>query len=143
MGSDEASASTTHGPRDQKPVDPVSDGRWMLPFVWILFTPIATVPATLVLTNSIVSEQHSPCQVIPGFFSAVAICPKWAILLTLAPGLLNLVPIVFLVSRDRWTRLAATVATALGGLRLLVPVIAVVAMSSTIDLSVGPLGTSD
>jgi hypothetical protein len=108
-------------------VKPSPDGRWHWLFVWITFIPVVTIPVTAVLTDRIAYGIPGACQVTPGFFGAVPECPRTAILLMLTPGLLNLVPLWWLLSRDPKTRLAALAAGSLGLLRLVVPATAVLA----------------
>ena len=60
----------------------------------------------------------------------------------LTPGLLNLVPLLWLVSRDARTRVAAVVASCLGAVRLIVPCLAVMASASgaSVTGTLGPFG---
>ena len=99
------------------------------PLLWILFLPIITVPATLWLTPP--GGPLGVCRNVErDFIGGSAFCPTGSLLLALSPGLLNLVPILWLSSRNQETRRAALAATILGGLRLVVPAVAVLASST-------------
>lgn len=122
------------------------------PLAWILLTPIATIPATAILTGVLTqafsgryatldaleaaaaANPYCPVHVsfgamaILGIVNAAAVCPDGYVLGVLSPGLLNLVPILWLLSSRLQTRRAAIVASALGGLRFLIPVAGVLAV---------------
>jgi len=71
-----------------------------------------------------------------------ATCPVGITLIALAPGLLNLVPIWWLRASDTRTRSAAKWASVLGGLRLVMPAIAVMLSgSSGAIVATGIIGT--
>jgi hypothetical protein len=65
------------------------------------------------------------------FIGGTAVCRAGSLLFALAPGLLNLVPILWLPSGNPRTRLAAIAATILGGLRLIVPALALFATAQS------------
>ena len=96
------------------------------PLLWIVLTPIVTVPLTQFAAAAIIGS----CTLQEGFIGATWSCPTGPVLLALSPGLLNLVPVFRLFSRDPTTRGAAVAATILGGLRLLVPVVNVLATAT-------------
>jgi hypothetical protein len=96
----------------------MSSRKWLSPLLWILFIPFLTVPLTLAVTSNIIGA--GACVALT---SATLSCPAASILLALAPGLLNFGTLLWLPSGSSKTRLAAIVATILGGLRLLVPVV--------------------
>jgi hypothetical protein len=104
---------------------------WIWPLFWILLIPLVTVPLTRALTGFMVgTDACVPVAIdsgypVPGTGGETWSCPAGFILLALAPGLLNFVPILWLGSRIPKTRLAAIVATILGGIRLIVPAAAV------------------
>ncbi len=116
--------------------------RWYLPFLWIVFIPLVTVPSTAAITDRIAYGLPGACQLTPGFFGATAECPQATILLMLTPGLLNLVPALWLRSHHSKMRLAASWASTLGAVRLIVPAAAVLTSASgaSISQSVGPFG---
>jgi hypothetical protein len=119
-----------------RPNSPADHVTWYWPLVWIALVPIVTIPLTAVMTDRIAFGIRGACEVIPSFF-AYANCPSGVILLMLAPGLLNLVPLFWLRSVHRKTRSAATWASSLGALRLLVPAIAVLASPAGASVSGG------
>jgi hypothetical protein len=96
--------------------------KWLSPLLWILFIPFITVPLTLAITSMIIGT--GACVPLDqGIDYEILSCNAASILLALAPGLLNLGTLLWLRSGSSKTRLAAIVATILGGLRLLVPVV--------------------
>jgi hypothetical protein len=72
------------------------------------------------------------------YFGGDYYCRPLPVVLALAPGLLNLIPIFWLRSTSPKTRFAAAVATILGALRLAVPVIAVFAGAVNTEVAEGP-----
>jgi len=122
---------------------------WIWPLFWILLIPFVTVPLTRALTSSLVgTDACIPIAItsgypVPGTGGETWSCPAGFVLLTLAPGLLNFVPILWLRSRIAKTRLAAVVATILGGIRLMVPAAAVLIApvpAHTLSVPPGPRG---
>lgn len=65
-------------------------------------------------------------------------CQPLPIALALTPGILNLVPIGWLLSHDPKTRVAALVAMVLGALRLIVPLIALLVGLRATPFAPGP-----
>lgn len=110
---------------------------WKRPLVWIAWTPLATVILTLLITDRI---THTDMCVSRGgnWFVADYWCPPVPIALALSPGVLNLIPILWLRSADPKTRLAAVVGLILGALRLVLPVIGVFAGAANTDFAPGP-----
>jgi hypothetical protein len=105
-----------------------------MPIVWILFTPYVTVPATLYLLSSM--ARH--CQVLEQHADAAALsCSTSDALLTLIPGIANLVPLVFLLSRFSEIRLEARSASALGALRFAIPVMLLCFSGPTVTVQCG------
>ena len=127
------------------------------PLAWILLTPLATLPATAVVTGALTpafggtyatldalkagAAANPYCTVqisfgpmaILGLVDAHAVCPDGYVLAALSPGLLNLLPLFWLFSRLPSTRRAAILASVLGGLRLLIPAIGVLAVAAPSD----------
>lgn len=127
------------------------------PLAWVLITPLVTIPATALLTGLLTQAFHSRyptldalqaaaaanpyCPVhisfggmaILGVVNAEAVCPDGYVLAALSPGLLNLVPILWLLSKSLQTRRVAIIASALGGVRVLVPVVGVLAVVPSSD----------
>ena len=119
---------------------------------WILLTPVATIPATGLLTGVLTpafsgsyatldalqaaAAANPYCRVhisfgampILGVVNAEAICPDGSVLAASSPGLLNLVPLLWLLSNRLQTRRAAITASALGSLRFLIPAVGVLAV---------------
>jgi hypothetical protein len=109
--------------------------RWFWPLVWIALVPVATIPLTALTTDRVAYGLPGPCQLTPGFFGETASCPSMTILLMLTPGFLNLIPVLWLRSRDSKTRTAAIWASCLGALRLIVPGVAVLASPTGASIS--------
>jgi hypothetical protein len=106
-----------------------SSGQWGWPLLYIVLVPVVTVPLTLWLTGLMIKTDACVSQA--AFIGGEAVCQPGPLLLALAPGLLNLAPILWLWSHDPKTRFAAITATILGGLRLIVPALAVVATAQS------------
>lgn len=139
---------------DPEPQEPMNAaGRFPIgPLAWILLTPIATIPATAILTGVLTpafsgsyatldalqaaAAANPYCTVhisfgamaILGVVTAEATCPDAYVLAALSPGLLNLVPLLWLLSNRLQTRRAAIIASALGSLRFLIPALGVLAV---------------
>ncbi len=115
--------------------------RWWLPFLWITLTPIVTVPLSAILF-SVLAGYHGPadvglppnpprgCPFLNGFFGDPdPDCgPQFlysevgpTIIAFVLPGLLNLVPFLWVSSRRSMVRTAGIVAGLLGLLRLALP----------------------
>src|SRR5579871_6060099 len=125
--------------------------RAVWPLLWLLLIPFVTLPAaSAILDREITLElcagrcqlparagrtqviwgdsaaiaagkRPDPCLQRDGLFGPEIRCTRGAALLTLAPGVLNLVPALWLLSRRRRVRLAGLGATVLGALRMIVP----------------------
>src|SRR5260370_2995068 len=95
-------------------------GRWMQPMLLLTVLPVITVPLTLVLTEEILSTgacHYAAPSLMPGGAS----CQVDAILGALTPGLLNLVPALWLFASNLKTRLSAILATIPRMVRLAAP----------------------
>lgn len=127
------------------------------PLAWILLTPLATIPATAIVTAALTpsfngryatldaleaaAAANPYCSVqisfgaaaILGEIGAHAVCADGYVLAALSPGLVNLLPALWLLSRWRLTQRAAILALVLGGLRFLVPAVAALALSPPAD----------
>jgi hypothetical protein len=90
---------------------------WPLPLLWIIVVPLVTVPGSLNLVQEL--KGWGGCDWQGGNF----VCPVRVAVLTLAPGLLNLVPLLWLASPHPRVRRAALLATVLGASRLLMPIV--------------------
>jgi len=150
-----ASATRVNGPPVDTGPHRLTNGARRLPIgplAWILLTPLATIPATGILTGVLTPAfSHSYatldalqaaaaanpyCSVhisfgamaIVGVVNAEATCQDGYVLAALGPGLLNLVPLLWLLSNRLRTRRAAIIASTLGGLRFLIPVVGVLAV---------------
>ena len=123
------------------------------PLAWIILTPLATVPATAAVTAALTPafSQSYPslealeaaaaanpyctvhisigAEAILGIVAANAVCPDGYVLAALSPGLLNLVPLLWLLSRRVEIRRAAIIASILGGLRFVIPSLAVLTLA--------------
>jgi len=120
------------------------------PLLWIVLTPIATIPLTMLATGSLLPSSgpfntyddvlaaaaaDHLCQVtisggnIFGQVGAQATCSDRLVLAALAPGLLNLLPVVWLLSRNPETQLAAALASILGAARFIIPMAAVLTVA--------------
>ena len=97
-------------------------GTWLRPMLWILAAPLATLPLTAVLMNSILGTSACDQSQVGG-----SSCQTGPVLIALAPGLVNLVPVIWLWSQNARMRLAAITATILGALRFAFPAVALVA----------------
>jgi len=118
---------------------PTSGGRfswpdlWWLPFLWILLIPMMTMPIQVERLGSdggfASAKAYQQCQLVhksPGAFLDFNTvnswrCPAEDVLATLAPGLLNLAPLLWVWWPNRRTRFAVLAATGLGAARVLVP----------------------
>ncbi len=114
--------------------------KWSMPFWWIILTPIVTVPLSAILF-SVLAGYHEPqevslppnpppCPFLNGFFGdPVPDCgPRFrysevgpTIIAFVLPGLLNLVPFLWVSSTRPSVLVAGTVAGLLGLLRLALP----------------------
>jgi hypothetical protein len=113
----------------------VTSRAWSWPLIWIAFIPVVTVSLTLALTVQI---THSDACVGVGWMGGDYWCEPGPTALALAPGILNLVPIVGLLSRNPKTRLAALVAAILGAFRLALPLVALLMGASSTPYAPGP-----
>ena len=107
---------------------------WGWPLGWIALIPVVTVTLTLITMDQI---SHTDACVGGGFIGGDYWCQPVPVALSLTPGILNLVPIVWLWSKNPKTRLAASVATILGAVRLVVPLMFVFAGMVTTDFAEG------
>ena len=107
-------------------------GAWFLPFLWILVVPAVTMSAQIALLGLITDgyqyggvfaggEAGACDQVAQLDYDKQWSCPAAVALPTLLPGLLNLVPLIGLLSAVPIVRAAAAMAGGLGLVRLLVP----------------------
>jgi hypothetical protein len=101
-----------------------------LPLWLIVLAPLLTVPLTQAATQSLVNTD-SCSNIQLDFIGGSASCQTDSLVVALAPGLVNLVPLLWLVSKDARTRKAALVAGLLGTARLVMPAAAL--------LSSGPI----
>jgi hypothetical protein len=121
------------------------------PLLWIVLTPLLTIPLTLIATGVLTPFDGGPyssfedvqaaaaadpyCTVsvsgadILGGLGAQATCQDGLVLLCLSPGLINVLPILWLLSRKPETQLAALLASILGVFRLVVPTVAVLTLA--------------
>jgi len=120
------------------------------PLLWIVLTPIVTIPLTMLATGSLLPSSgpyntyddvlaaaaaDHICQVtisgsnIFGQVGAQATCSDWLVMAALAPGLLNLLPVVWLMSRKPETQVAAALASILGAARFIIPMAAVLTVA--------------
>ncbi len=114
--------------------------KWWMPFLWIILTPIVTVPLSAILFSVLAGyleppevglpPNPPPCPFLNGFFGdPVPDCgPQFrysevgpTIFAFVLPGLLNLVPFLWVSSRRSMVRTAGIVAGLLGLLRLALP----------------------
>jgi len=107
--------------------------RWWLPFLWIILTPIITLPLSGGLFDAL-AGYHTPEEVglrainDPDCLDFACVEYEYfqvgapTVMAFALPGLLNLAPLAWLSSRNAKVRTAAVVAGALGVLRLLIPV---------------------
>ena len=125
----------TESPSEDRP----RRSTWVQPMLWLVLTPVVTVPATLVLTDLIL--HTNACQVTPEFFiGGEASCQPGPVLAALLPGLLNLAPILWLRSSESKTRFAAIAATTIGAVRLIVP-LAILMTNASVDPPHADYGT--
>ncbi len=120
---------------------------WSMPFRWIILAPIITVPLSVILF-SLLAGYHGPEEVgqPPNRTGCFLGCPVHeysevtaTVMAFVLPGLLNLVPFVWVVSRNTRARLAGIVAGLLGLLRMFVPLIV---LTLVFDEVTGRGGTS-
>jgi len=110
--------------------------------LWIVLAPIVTVPSTWALTTFIIGTNACNPIVEPFTFLGPSgySCQVGPLLTALAPGLLNLAPILWLRSRNPKTRVAAITATTLGVVRLAFPALAMVVIAGDHSVSASSLG---
>jgi hypothetical protein len=111
--------------------------------LWIILAPIVTVPSTWALTTVVIGTNA--CNPIVEPFTLFGgpsgySCEVGPLLTALAPGLLNLAPILWLRSRNLKTRVAAITATILGAVRLAFPAVAMVVIASDHSVNASSLG---
>jgi hypothetical protein len=98
---------------------------WKVPFLWILLIPFVTVPLSYSAWAELLSNQA--CVELSPAANRLTVsdwsCTPQQVLLVHAPGLLNLVPGLWLFSHQRRVRLAALLATGLGAIRWIAPVV--------------------
>ncbi len=111
--------------------------KWWMPFLWIILTPIVTVPVSAVLFDTLAGYQ-TPAEIgLPdpagtdgcdGWF-----CPTYqysevapTIVAFVLPGLLNLVSFLWVSSTRPRVRAAGIVAGLLGIVRFSIPVIVLI-----------------
>ena len=106
--------------------------------------PVVTIPLTQVAFRWVLGSEACVAEVTYAYFGGpMFICQDGPVILALAPGVLNLVPILWLRSHSPKTRVAAATATVLGALRLLVPAVAVVSSWPTNEYATGFLLPAD
>ncbi len=106
------------------------DPHWPWAFLWLLVIPIITVPLTLVSmsslsTSGVCERVFVPREGYSGLFASDYSCPRVQSLLTHAPGLLNLVPAIWLTASTSRVRLIAALATGIGATRLAAPAVSI------------------
>ncbi len=115
-----------------------------MPFLWIILTPIVTVPLSIILFLLLAGYQEEkdifaqPSCILyctPNDYLAV----NGTIAAFALPGLVNLVPFVWVVSRNTRARLAGIVAGLLGLARLIIPAVLLIL---SFDRVTGDDGTS-
>ena len=104
------------------------------PLWWIVVAPLVTVPATQAWTAGI--AQSDACTVSRDFIGGTALCPTETLGVALAPGLINLVPALWLMF-GKAHRKTAVIATALGLARFLVPLAALLTSGPDASVSWG------
>jgi len=114
---------------------------WLLAFVWILITPIVTVPVTAAVFDGLI-RQPEEIGLPPndsGFGAGLfegggcnsllgPTCYEYAefsptLLAFILPGLVNLLPVLWMLSSRPRARLAGVVAGLLGGIRSAIPIL--------------------
>ena len=87
---------------------------WGAPLLWLVFIPVIAGPVTYVLVGGAAHDRS--CQISVGpFGGGGSDCPAGVYLPSVVlPGLLNFVPLFWLLSRLRRRRVAAAVATLIG-----------------------------
>jgi len=114
---------------------------WWRPFLWIILTPIVTVPVSAVIFSALIRQPqeagfppNNPQSLIDLFqggscdsFLSTP-CYEYAevgptLLAFFLPGLLNLAPIAWVFSASMRVKAAALTALTLGGIRLAIPIL--------------------
>jgi len=105
----------------------------LLPYLVGLTLPFVTVPLTIFWVDQVTGT--SVCVTVPSLaIDKVWHCERNSVLLTLLPGVLNLLPFAWLASRLAEVRRAAVVAGSLGAARLTIPVVLLFAEGPTVRL---------
>jgi hypothetical protein len=109
------------------------DHHWHLPFLWLLAIPFFTVPLTMTSITSLAygvecERVASPRPWEPvGFLSpGYHACPLPLALATHAPGLLNLMPAVWLAARSGQARRVGGATALVGAAWLIVPALPII-----------------
>ena len=130
---------------------------WWRPFIWIILTPIVTVPVSAIIFSALIRQPEeagfppnnpqSQIDLFQGgscdsFLSSP--CYEYAetgpALLAFAwPGLLNLAPVVWVLSKNTKAKAAGLVALLLGALRFAIPLLVLMFGYKTVT---NPEGTS-
>jgi hypothetical protein len=128
---------------------------WWRPFLWITLTPIVTVPVSAIVFGALIRQPEevgfppnnpqSQIDLFQGgscdsFLSSP--CYEYAeavptLLAFALPGLLNLAPIAWVLSKNIRVKVAALVALLLGALRLAIPVLVLMLGYETVANSEG------
>src|SRR5688572_17415691 len=103
-----------------------------LPYFWIIFAPIATLPTTMAMMARLTEHciRLDTSNQYRGYFS----CPTGEALLTLSPGILNLLPLFLLFHPATVVKLSAAIAGTLGVLRTAVPAIGVAINGAMVEI---------
>jgi hypothetical protein len=107
-----------------------------LPLWLIVLAPLLTVPLTQGATQSLVNTDAC-ANIQLDFIGGSASCQTTSLVIALAPGLINLAPLLWGLSKDLRTRKVALLAGILGAVRLVMPAAALLASGPTSKISWG------
>lgn len=110
---------------------------WAAPLIWFAVVPVVAGPTELLIAGSNVN-RHTCHMWLVYFGNGGADCPASVFLPSIViPGLLNLIPLWWLRSKDPRTRIAAIVGSCLGIVGLAASLIEWHALGSTISWDFG------
>ncbi len=102
--------------------------KWSMPFWWIILAPIVTVPLSAILFSVLAGYHEGPDVGLPpdrapGWFGTLQYSEAVPTLVAFTlPGLLNLAPVIWILSAKPKVRMAGALAWLLGLVRLGIPV---------------------
>lgn len=107
----------------------------LLPFLWLTLAPAVTILVSSALLELVVQDSSVCTQSATGASYGIYSCSASGVVWTLAPGLLNMLPLLLMLYPNRWVRLAAAVGGGAGAIRLAFPAITYFAATDGVRVS--------